>query len=270
MLRAKGEPMTASQKPPGVARVPIAAYRDFARGEGRPAIFADVVPHWPAFKRWTFDWLRETHGAVRVPVLHGRLDEHETFTHRDRTFGEFLDDMAHAAAGSGYLGNLDLGKLIPALARDVEFPSFVPPLLRTTNHWIGPAGTVSQLHCDYAHNLFAQLVGRKRFELFAPSRELRRTATTYYSSFSALDFAGGARPVPDVEVVVERGEMLFLPYGWWHRVTSLEASISVNAFFWSVPMLATKGPRALVRAVRPFVARAARRAARSVYPSAEG
>jgi ribosomal protein L16 Arg81 hydroxylase len=35
-------------------------------------------------------------------------------------------------------------------------------------------------------------------------------------------------------VILEPGESLFIPIGWWHRVVSLEPSISVSlrSFIW--------------------------------------
>jgi hypothetical protein len=211
------------------------------------------VEGWPAFEKWTFEWLGREHGALEVHLLKGRIDAARFFEFGPNTLGAYVDGILGGATAAGYLGNVDLGKLIPGLERDLAFPPLARPRLANHNYWIGPAGTVSQLHCDFSHNLFAQLRGKKHFALYSPerSRELRPARVAWYSAFSALDYGerdASELPAPDYEFVVERGDLLLLPYGWWHRVTSLEPSISVNRWWWSRRMIVTKGPRACVLA----------------------
>jgi ribosomal protein L16 Arg81 hydroxylase len=38
-----------------------------------------------------------------------------------------------------------------------------------------------------------------------------------------------------MEVIVEPGETVFLPLGWWHQVTSLDVSISFSFTNLAVP-----------------------------------
>ena len=47
-----------------------------------------------------------------------------------------------------------------------DFDEFVPEIDVITNAWFGPEGTVSPLHHDPYHNLFAQVVGQKYWKLF--------------------------------------------------------------------------------------------------------
>src|SRR5262249_32733954 len=99
--------------------------------------------------------------------------------------------------------------------------------------WLGPAGTVTPLHHDMTNNGLAQIVGRKRVKLVAP----HYTPVLYNDRhcFSrvdpeAVDLARfpKASAIRVLDVVVEPGEILFIPIGWWHHVRSLETSISIS------------------------------------------
>jgi hypothetical protein len=55
------------------------------------------------------------------------------------------------------------------------------------------------------------------------------------SCYSALDLDNldlerypALRGLPILETIVEPGEFLFIPVGWWHEVRSLEVSISLS------------------------------------------
>ena len=80
----------------------------------------------------------------------------------------------------------------------------------------------------------AQIYGRKRIELIAPNESalLLDPVHGFYSPVD-LDRLGEAkhpalRAMIVKRVVVGPGDALFIPAGWWHRVTSLDVSISFS------------------------------------------
>jgi ribosomal protein L16 Arg81 hydroxylase len=92
---------------------------------------------------------------------------------------------------------------------------------------------VTPLHHDEHSIVFAQVFGRKRFKLIPPFDGPRLQARRRY--YSAIDpehldlerhpeLAGATV----LDVVVEPGDMLFLPVGWWHWVRALDVSISTT------------------------------------------
>jgi len=76
---------------------------------------------------------------------------------------------------------------------------------------IGGRGTFGR-HWD-THDVFAlQLVGRKRWQVFAPTFPLPL-------GIHRSEAGGGDTPgTPVLDCVLETGDMLYVPRGWWHHV----------------------------------------------------
>lgn len=111
---------------------------------------------------------------------------------------------------------------------------------KESTFWLGTAGAHTPCHYDtYGCNLVAQVSGRKRWVLFPPEDTpfLQATRVPYEESsvYSRINFeAFGWSEIPSIEgthphvVVLLPGDVLFVPRHWWHHVTNLEMSVSVN------------------------------------------
>lgn len=110
--------------------------------------------------------------------------------------------------------------------------------------WIGTKGAHTNCHQDsYGCNLVAQIHGKKEWLLFPPSSGslLKPTRVPYeestiYSSFNFFSpseetdsLVQRMQPKPRL-IVLEQGDVLLVPKGWWHYVESLDLSTSVNVW----------------------------------------
>ena len=179
-----------------------------------------------------------------------------------------INDKEDEAAGKlriGYLAQHDLFSQIPSLRKDISIPDYCftdpPPPTETEtkdqktphldepllNAWFGPAGTVSPLHTDPYYNILCQVVGKKYVRLYNPDQ----TDNLYpkgvegginMSNTSELDVGGNKDELLQkfplfhearyVETILEEGQCLYIPVGWWHYVRSMTVSFSVS-FWWN-------------------------------------
>ena len=218
----------------------------------RPVIISGAMDGWPALERWTNDYLRQKVGARTVhPIKHtasaqfaprgsiepksGQIDTPPI------KLAEYIDQL-DSADGLLYLGLLRLKAGLPELWPDVRFPPFVDEdKFFDTRFWLGPGNNFTPLHYDPNNNFLAQLRGRKQVML-CPPREISRVypfpvryATNHFSQINVIH--------PDLDrfpawgradralLELNPGDMLFIPFYWWHSVWGMGQNMSINYWF---------------------------------------
>jgi hypothetical protein len=135
------------------------------------------------------------------------------------------------------------------------------------NVWAGVPNVSSPLHYDVAHNVYAQIVGRKRFVLLPPEEgsslymhprlhpstrqsqiDLRDVEPSDFPKFErrfhrpGLHTRAARRPGAPavVEAILEPGDRLYVPPYWWHRVSvdGSSSAVAVAVYSLSTPMRA--------------------------------
>lgn len=219
-------------------------FRDYWAAH-RPVVLTDASARWPALRKWTPAFFRERFGDATIEITAGR--EADPFydmnfrAHRRRMRMDRFIDRVLAAGTSNDLYMVSNNHTMRrprfrALLDDVRPPRdlFEPLTPGATSLWIGPAGTVTPLHHDTTNILFAQIHGRKRVELVSPQETalLIDPVHGYYSPVELDELAAARLPalrqVLVKQVVLGPGDALYIPAGWWHRVTSLDVSISFS------------------------------------------
>ncbi|MBP0598204.1 cupin-like domain-containing protein [Herbaspirillum sp. LeCh32-8] len=246
---------TASRKLPMITEVPrlgqlsAAAFRARA-AQGLPFVITGLVGKWP-LSSLTLPTLREHFGQLAVRARTGDYINTAFAPDRamqDMSLLQYLD-LANAAADAGalppYLGNLELRELNALCHWPTWFDKMGPP-----RFWIGPAGTVTPLHCDYDDNIFAQIWGRKRIWLAPPHHDeflypREANAILFGSPFDPgqpdFDNFPLARHAAITVCDMQAGELLYLPAGWYHQVKSMSFSLSANRWARATPLLLGAG-----------------------------
>lgn len=212
-----------------------------------PILLKSVISDWPALTKWSSPQYLHNHLSHRtIPIEIGSQYTDSSWTQKLVSGNEFFTNylLPTQPAKTAYCAQHDLFRQIPALLRDFYVPDYChvldddsKPVLK--NCWIGPKGTVSPLHTDPHHNLFAQVVGYKYIRLYAPEESerlypfdslMRNTSRVDVEKPDLDEFPefGNAR---FLEVVVGPGDLLFIPRGWWHFVKSLSLSCSISFWF---------------------------------------
>ena len=213
---------------------------------GVPVVLKKLAHDWPAFTKWNWDYFRKLVGHKKVPLYNNvKSDAYTPVNSADdyKLFGEYIDMISKGpAAWRIFLFNIF--DHAPQLIKDFTWPEhlmkgFVKkyPMLFT-----GGAGSITHMHydIDLPHILHTQFDGRKRVLMFAHDQQhklyrkpwevlsLADFSNYYvdgkidYEKFPALKLAEG------FDFVLEPGDTLFMPAGYWHHMEYLESGFAMS------------------------------------------
>lgn len=196
--------------------------------EGRPIVARGVIDHWEA-RNWSLaDWtekLRDVPLRVKSPT------EFDTVV-------DYVKAIRGESPAAYSIG-------VPLSQQCWDY--FVPPFFdreafETPQLWMGAAKgeePVTALHRDCLTGFLCHLYGRKKFLLYSPDQAELVYPVKRFNGYQRCRVAptapnleryplfAQARPI---EVVLEPGDVLINPVGWFHEVYALDPVISVSFF----------------------------------------
>lgn len=205
----------------------------------RPLLIKDLSKSWPASNKWTPDFFSDQFGDKQVKVY----------------------DASFVAAGKNYMSNAQLIPFrdyinqvmnksqdlrmflynikseIPELVSDIQFPDLVKGLSKNFIFmFFGAKGSVTQMHfdIDMSHVFHTAMYGKKTVYLFPyeQGKNLHRYPFTCrsYVDIEQPDYERfpNMKNLKGYKVVIERGDTLYIPAGYWHHFVYDEAGFAVS------------------------------------------
>ena len=215
-------------------------------GPQKPVVLKNLAKEWPAYKKWNWNYFKELVGEKRVALYNNvKSDAYTPINTADdyKTFGEYIDMISRGPAG-WRIFLFNIFDHAPQLVKDFSWPEqlmkgFVKkyPML-----FVGGATSITHMHfdIDLSNILHTQFAGRKRVLLF-PFEEQHKLYRKPFEVLSLADFSNyyqdgrinyqdfpALKLAKGYEVILEHGDTLFMPAGYWHHMEYLDSGFAMS------------------------------------------
>ena len=211
---------------------------------GKPVVIKELAKSWPAYQKWNWDYFIDIVGDKEVGVYNNIKSDSYTPINTADAYMKFGDYLKKVKAGP-----LDLRIFLfnifqhaPQIVTDFTWPDqymsgFVKkyPML-----FVGGEGSVTHMHfdIDMSHILHTQFAGKKRVLLF-PYEEGDKLYRKPWEVLSLANYAGysqsfdyesfpAVKNAHGYEVILEHGDTLFMPAGFWHHMEYIESGFAMS------------------------------------------
>ncbi len=212
----------------------------------KPVVLRNMAKNWPAYKKWTMEYMKEVVGDVEVPLYDSSKADPAAPINAATTKMKFADyiDLINREPTDLRIFFFDPIKQAPKILEDYISPKELMGgfLDKYPSMFFGGQGSQTFLHydIDLAHIFHTHFNGRKHVLLFDykwKDRLYKLPYATYaledydianpdFEKFPALDGVEG------IECFLEHGDTLFMPTGWWHYMKYLDGSFSISLRAW--------------------------------------
>ncbi|MFV5550865.1 cupin-like domain-containing protein [Acinetobacter oleivorans] len=243
-----------SEEIPSITAPQFSSFIKDYYSQHRPVILKEGIGHWPALHKWSPQYFASKFGHHSVEVQMNRnLDEqferHSPSLKQKMKMSEFVSKVMSVDASNDFYMTANNAtnshQMLQELFLDIgDFAEgYCDSALKDERSflWFGPKGTFTPLHHDLTNNMLVQIYGRKKVTLI-PALQVPHLYNDHWvfselSNANKIDFEKYplARSITPVECILNAGEALFIPIGWWHSVESLDVSISISFTHFNAP-----------------------------------
>jgi len=212
----------------------------------KPVVIKNMAKTWPAYKKWTMDYMKEIVGDVEVPLYDSSKADPAAPINSSAAKMKFTDyiDLIKEKPTDLRIFLFDPIKSAPKLLEDYISPKDLMGgfLDKYPAMFFGGKGSQTFMHfdIDMPHIFHTHFNGKKHVLLFDykwKERLYKLPLATYsledydianpdFEKFPALEGVEG------IECYLEHGDTLFMPTGWWHYMKYLDGSFSISQRAW--------------------------------------
>ncbi len=207
----------------------------------KPLLIKGLANHYPAGKKWSIDYIKEYCGDVTVEIFDNNIKNNSSsaFTTPDleMNFKDYVDTIIKDEPSSLRVFLFNMFKKKPGLRKDFPCPYMLKGILGKIGFmFFGSKNIKVRIHqdIDMSSVMLTQFHGRKKVILISPeySKLLYRLP---FNTYSLVDLDNpdlkkypGLAYVEAEEYILEPGDSLFMPSGYWHYITYLEGGFGVS------------------------------------------
>lgn len=233
--------MDLSLKIDTVQSISEARFNKYYLKPQRPLIIKGLAKNTYAGKHWSISYFRKTMGHEIVDLIDNqnknRACSANTDTDLQMRFAEYLDIISKDEHTDLRIFLFNMFKLNPALKDEFPCPKLFKGVLDRVGHmFFGGKNTTVRIHydIDMSNVLHTQFAGRKRVVLIAPEYK----DLLYCLPLNTYSLIDPDKPdykkhpalllVKGYDLILEPGDSLFMPSGYWHYMTYLEGGFSLS------------------------------------------
>ncbi len=227
-----------------IPRVKTITKKDFIKNyykPQKPVVIENFIEDWPAYKKWSLDYMKEVAGDKQVPLYDDRpVDYKDGFNepHAKMKMSEYVDLLKREPTKYRiFLWNIL--KEVPSLQNDYSYPNFGLKLLKSLPLlFFGGRNSHTFMHydIDLANIFHFHFEGKKQCILF----DQKQNDFLYKIPHSLIvrediDFSN-----PDFEkwpalkkaqgyiTELAHGNILYMPEGYWHYMKYITPGFSMS------------------------------------------
>ncbi|MGI9452439.1 MAG: cupin-like domain-containing protein [Geminicoccaceae bacterium] len=228
-----------------VERLSSEAFINDYKNTATPVVLTRETESWPARKKWSLDYFKETIGDNIVPLYNSTPSKGKAHQHAAAVHMPMRDYLKKLENGEKDLRMFfyNILSAAPELVDDIRYPDCGLKFFKKLPVlFVGGEGARVQMHydIDLANIMLCHFGGKKTVLLFSPEQTPYLYKVPFsFSSLFDIDYSDpdfqkypALKHVRGQVAELEHGDIMFIPSGYWHYICYDEIgfSLSLRAF----------------------------------------